>query len=463
MKRPLLHSVFVALFIALFCVQAIQADELFDFESESTEEFVASPLSGPSRYDPDVKDQPSPPPPDDSVDDPQMAGPFSLTVAPNSDDLRVAVAEVLASTSVARIPDELLDPAFDRYVDAQLLGQAWESQDAAALTDVALQVAEGERVLMRTHKLTPADKLFGLAAKLAQEAQDQATLDRLTKAADQLGKKDLLAQLQSSKKLGGATRDAGPSVSLDNLTADEVSAYGMYSTRLKQARVAGDGATLHELVEEIRGNTALTEPSRKHLMYLIEHASAALPKDAGPDGVVQTLSKLGDASRGIFDNTPLANTPFDTSTWIPKNNSTGSGLQVVTSPYIDSRGNVWSGSGDGGPGFIVGKAQMQWSASTGAAYWVSNYRNHYGRVQPRRADSRYDKGATNSNVTSIPLSRYSINSSGDTYFRSSQGTSKYMGKAQRKRSTKTGMYAWVYTLGDGRQVYRYDDGKTNGG
>src|SRR5690349_11388462 len=50
---------------------------------------------------------------------------------------------------VYSLPAELTDPAFDKYVDISLLGRAWSSKDSALLTDIALQLAEGERVLMR--------------------------------------------------------------------------------------------------------------------------------------------------------------------------------------------------------------------------------------------------------------------------------------------------------------------------
>src|SRR5438309_1123415 len=46
------------------------------------------------------------------------------------------------------IPPPLQESAFERYVDLRLLGQALSSQNPGLLCDVALQLAEGERVLL---------------------------------------------------------------------------------------------------------------------------------------------------------------------------------------------------------------------------------------------------------------------------------------------------------------------------
>ena len=36
------------------------------------------------------------------------------------------------------------DPVFDRYVDLSLLASAWEEKNVEVLTDIGLQLAEGE-------------------------------------------------------------------------------------------------------------------------------------------------------------------------------------------------------------------------------------------------------------------------------------------------------------------------------
>lgn len=59
-------------------------------------------------------------------------------------------------------------------------------------------------------------------------------------------------------------------------------------------------------------------------------------------------------------------------------------IQVVTPPFIDAQGMVWTGSGSGGSaGSRVGPASVIRNSS-GELWWVSNYRNIYGAMQPRR-------------------------------------------------------------------------------
>src|SRR5438874_12815553 len=57
----------------------------------------------------------------------------------------------------AVLSGDVHDPAFDRYVDLDLATRAWQQADAALLADIGLQLAEGERVLMRPHKAVHAD------------------------------------------------------------------------------------------------------------------------------------------------------------------------------------------------------------------------------------------------------------------------------------------------------------------
>src|SRR5262245_46946059 len=54
-----------------------------------------------------------------------------------------------AGGSPAGVPAELRDPAFDRFVDLAQVGQTLAAQDPGRLTDLALQMVEGERVLLR--------------------------------------------------------------------------------------------------------------------------------------------------------------------------------------------------------------------------------------------------------------------------------------------------------------------------
>src|SRR3990170_1248000 len=59
--------------------------------------------------------------------------------------------------AAGEMPKELRDPAFDRYVNLALLGTAWADLDSSLMTDVAFQLIEGERVLVRPHRVISTD------------------------------------------------------------------------------------------------------------------------------------------------------------------------------------------------------------------------------------------------------------------------------------------------------------------
>lgn len=195
----------------------------------------------------------------------------------------------------------LADPAFDRYVDLTLAGHAWQGQDAAGLTDAALQLAEGERILLRTHKsgLT-AQKLLSLAANLAADQKDKATLDRLARAAEAQGDKRLAAQVGSARKLADAARDVDPVLLLpaDTTTPEEFSLFRTYLQDVRAAKQNGDAVTLEAIEMELPGRKALAPERRDYLAKLARESRSALPPaDAEAKKAVDALGKLAAGSR----------------------------------------------------------------------------------------------------------------------------------------------------------------------
>jgi len=91
---------------------------------------------------------------------------------------------------------------------------------------------------------------------------------------------------------------------------------------------------------------------------------------------------------------PIKNTPFDpTNTPSFKPRESDSYLSVLVPPSMDANGNIWSGSSRAdGKGKYVGKAKLAYGKS-GKAYYVSNYTNSWGKVQPtqRRAPNKFDR------------------------------------------------------------------------
>ena len=202
--------------------------------------------------------------------------------------------------SVANVAD-VRDPAFDRYVNLTLLGKAWEAQDAALLTDTALQLAEGERVLLRTHKsgLT-AERMLGLAAKLAADSKDKASLERVGKAAQARGDQKLAAAVALASKVGAESRDLDPALLLpvDSTTPEEFALFRQYLKDIRAAKLGGDAATLEVLEKETLDLKGLASERRDYLARLAKEARAALPANDPKAKLTYTaLLKLSSASR----------------------------------------------------------------------------------------------------------------------------------------------------------------------
>ena len=141
---------------------------------------------------------------------------------------------------------------------------------------------------------------------------------------------------------------------------------------------------------------------------------------------------------------------------LPPKKETYSDLPVITPPRIDRNGNVWSGSSRG-PARIIGKATLRHD-SRGRAYWVSSYRNSYGRVKsPVRAHGKYDKAngriVIDTNTRPIPImSRNSIDPNTGAVYRD-----KYTGSRRTRRE-----YLGTATLqydSTGRPFYQYGSGR----
>lgn len=219
--------------------------------------------------------------------------------------------EISADAAFAEVAQAVsADPAFDRYMSLAELGDAWRSHDAAALTDAALQIAEGERVLMRPHAQLPAEKLLSVAAKLALEKKDQETLARLKRAAEVHGKPAFAAQIAATTKLGGVARsEVGFHVSLDETSPEEYRTFRNYLDRIRSARIAGDGTALVALEAEIKVLPDLQPASRDYLLQQIKQTAANLPKMDKPDDTIAVLDRLSGASRGWFEDSTGIRTP----------------------------------------------------------------------------------------------------------------------------------------------------------
>src|SRR5262249_52298857 len=151
-----------------------------------------------------------------------------LLVAPSLARAQVpGPPDIPASPGVDPAAPDLSDPGFDRYVDLRLVGDAWRQMDPALLTDVALQLAEGERALKRPHRSLPCAKLLETAARLAADKNDKPSLERLAKAASLYANQALAGQVAASLKLASEARAVDPAavVSVETTTPETFARY----------------------------------------------------------------------------------------------------------------------------------------------------------------------------------------------------------------------------------------------
>jgi len=210
--------------------------------------------------------------------------------------LLTALLAVLAPVLSARASD---DPAFDRYLDLELLERAWSDKNAPLLADVGLQLAEGERVLFRTHKSVTSDQVLAMAIRTAMERRDVKTLTRLAKAAEALNKAELRAQANGALRLASTSRDADPALALpaERTSPEEFLLLRDTLERIVDAKVMGDVEALNILIQLAPKMDGISEAQRKNLVKTATAARDALPKDAGIDPAAETIGKLLEESR----------------------------------------------------------------------------------------------------------------------------------------------------------------------
>ena len=214
-----------------------------------------------------------------------------------------AADETPAATGMAaQPPSDLFDPAFDQYVDMGLLADAWGQLDPALMTDVALQLAEGERILMRSHKAVSAAQMLRLAAKLAAEKGNKEVLGRIESAAGKFGDKDLAAEAKGSVKLASGSRKAGSDfrVDVDSLTPEQYDKVRGMLLAIQAARVASDKEGLSELVAGVDSLGGLNDQQREHLKSMISSSQKQIEASGTPnESALQAARKLNDVSRQV--------------------------------------------------------------------------------------------------------------------------------------------------------------------
>jgi hypothetical protein len=201
------------------------------------------------------------------------------------------------------IGSEEEDLAFASYVTADEVAEACDRVDPALLTDVALRLGEGERVLCRQHQGgVTSGMLLQKAAALAGERNDKETLGRLKNYAEKVENKDLLVKVQSAQKLGSAGRGIELGLKLPETTSLEfVSRLQNLIAGIRQAEVRGDARSLEMLADEVEQAADLTAAEKDMIRQYIGRVRPSLPPILDPN--VLLLRKLEAPERSAVQKT----------------------------------------------------------------------------------------------------------------------------------------------------------------
>ena len=198
-------------------------------------------------------------------------------------------------------PQIVFDVGFARYVDYSQLGKSWSRLDAATLTDVGLQLAEGERILLRNHPSITSAQVLDMAGRVAVEKNDTATLQRLLTAATNRGDK---ANEVKYKTLVGSLSANSRAADDETYTSSQLQkgslpAFENLLHQILVAKLAGDKESLTDIKKGSELLESLTPAQRKKLEGKIDEAG----KDSVPNAAVEALRKLSGAVRGDGDRT----------------------------------------------------------------------------------------------------------------------------------------------------------------
>jgi hypothetical protein len=199
------------------------------------------------------------------------------------------------------------DPAFDRFVDPLAIGMAWAALDGAALTDGALGLLEGERILLRPHRSLPAKDIVIVAARLAGERGDVASLARLENAAAQHDREDLKDLLAQARSLGGASRAAAVPVDVGAVSPEAYRTCAGVSRAALRTRLTGNSRYILPIVTP-EGDvvlpptvpTTIDLPLRQQVVAMCgDVPEQPLANSTSLDALVDTLAAASRGGSGV--------------------------------------------------------------------------------------------------------------------------------------------------------------------
>lgn len=215
-------------------------------------------------------------------------------------DLVDELSTISSTDDSSEIPEELRDVSFDRYIDLLLLGEAWERLNPALMADVALQLAEGERVLLRKHKAFSAMELLNITVKIAIDRHDRETLERLQKYFEKVGDVAMVASLKATQKLAGETREIDPAflISVEDTSYESYSVYREIIGEAKAAQYVDDRETIDALEAQIDRLAELSQKQKYHLRAIMNQSRDGMKKGASTK-IARDLDMLMETSRGF--------------------------------------------------------------------------------------------------------------------------------------------------------------------
>ena len=184
------------------------------------------------------------------------------------------------------------------YVSPTLLGRAYRDVDPALLTDVALQLAEGERILLRSRKGITAAQALQLAVKAAGDKQHKASLERLIRFAEERKDQALAAQIAAAQKLAAASRGATACLMLpvERRRHPGIPAIRYCVQKIDRAKLTGDARCLEALEKDL--DTCIPERFWDDTRKRIGEARGTIPKNGDiNEPLIGFLSRLAATSR----------------------------------------------------------------------------------------------------------------------------------------------------------------------
>lgn len=188
--------------------------------------------------------------------------------------------EVGVDTAVVGLAD---DPEFQRFVNSAAVREAIVRLDASSLADLALQTAEGERVLGRPCKAGSFAALFVLAARTAVETKDEQTLRRLERVADG-SQKEQLKKLLNTQQLHSSSRGGiqMPAFSSEHVAPDAMHAMRQLADDVTVARITGDQKLLDLVVDDLATIPDLNPAAQAAMHRLVAESRGFFPNHIRP-------------------------------------------------------------------------------------------------------------------------------------------------------------------------------------